>query len=428
VISALTAPPPWPLGLLATVAAGVVLWTVTGRLRLLPETRAASTAMFATCALLIDLTGDGVDGRAILLLTAAGALAAAGRWRSAMAAAAGIGAVVVAPAVAVGLLVLLGTMTLRRDVAARLSPTVRRAGGVGAIVAAAVLTAVLAEPAGGAAVPPTMASGGLVLTVLVGGVLWRQVAWLRPAVAAIGALAVCLCVPGVDVQVLLPAAAGLAVLGGVLLEERGRLIPHPRRAAAVAGAAMAVAVLAAAVAAPSPTRSPSASPAPAQGPTASAPGAAPAPVPAEIAVRPVSLAISPLRVDGPLAELAVAENGELLAPDDPGQAGWYAAGVVPGDVGPAVIGGHVDSRRGPGVFYRLRSLRPGDPVEVARSDGRVARFRVTAVREVSKVDFPTVAVYGPTPRPELRLITCGGRFDRQARSYTQNVVVEAVAV
>jgi Sortase domain len=73
-------------------------------------------------------------------------------------------------------------------------------------------------------------------------------------------------------------------------------------------------------------------------------------------------------------------------------------------------------------------LKPDDVVEVRRSDGSVARFSVTAVRQVAKAAFPTGAVYAPTPRPELRLITCGGRFDRAFRNYTDNVVVEAVAV
>ena len=146
------------------------------------------------------------------------------------------------------------------------------------------------------------------------------------------------------------------------------------------------------------------------------------------AVRPVALAIPALGVSGPLSELSVADNGELLAPVDPGLAGWYSGGVVPGDVGPAVIGGHVDSRRGPGVFFRLRSVRPGDAVEIIRSDGQVARFAVTQVREVSKEQFPTGTVYAPTPRPELRLITCGGPFDWTVRSYTENLVVEAAAV
>ena len=99
---------------------------------------------------------------------------------------------------------------------------------------------------------------------------------------------------------------------------------------------------------------------------------------------------------------------------------------MPGDVGPAVIGGHVDSRRGPGVFYALRSLRRGDAVTVTLSDGRTVRFTVTDLEEVPKSRFPTEAVYAPTPRPELRLITCGGTFDRAARSYRDNVVVDAV--
>ena len=144
-------------------------------------------------------------------------------------------------------------------------------------------------------------------------------------------------------------------------------------------------------------------------------------------VAAVSIAIPSLSLSGPLDELGVAADGELLAPDDPSRAGWYASGVVPGDRGPAIVGGHVDSRRGRGVFFALRSLRPGDVVEITRSDGRVARFAVSRVQQVAKDRFPTAAVYGPTPQPELRLITCGGRFDRTVRSYTDNVVVEAVA-
>ena len=143
-------------------------------------------------------------------------------------------------------------------------------------------------------------------------------------------------------------------------------------------------------------------------------------------MRPIALRIPALGVDGPLGQLGQADNGELLAPDDPALAGWYAGGVTPGDVGPAVIGGHVDSRRGPGVFFGLRSLNPGDMATVSMSDGRAVRFVVTQVREVPKAQFPTASVYAPTARPELRLITCGGRFDRAARSYVDNIVVQAV--
>ena len=144
-------------------------------------------------------------------------------------------------------------------------------------------------------------------------------------------------------------------------------------------------------------------------------------------VAAVSIAIPSLDLSGPLDELGVADDGELLAPDDPSRAGWYAGGVVPGDLGPAIVGGHVDSRRGRGRVLRAAVAAPGDVVEITRSDGRVARFSVSRVQQVAKDRFPTAAVYGPTPRPELRLITCGGRFDRTVRSYTDNVVVEAVA-
>jgi hypothetical protein len=146
-----------------------------------------------------------------------------------------------------------------------------------------------------------------------------------------------------------------------------------------------------------------------------------------VPVRPVAITIPTLGVAGPLENLtADPVTGELAAPDDPSRAGWYAAGVVPGDAGPAVVGGHVDSRSGPGVFFGLRELRPGDRIEIIRSDGRAVRFAVTAVAAYPKTEFPTAAVYGPAPGPELRLVTCGGQFDRSERSYRDNVVVDAV--
>ena len=98
----------------------------------------------------------------------------------------------------------------------------------------------------------------------------------------------------------------------------------------------------------------------------------------------------------------------------------------PGDVGPAVLAGHVDSTTGPAVFYRLGDLRPGDPVQVQRS-GRWLTFKVVDVRRYPKNAFPTAEVYGPTPDPQLRLITCSGVFDRARHSYLENTVVYAVA-
>jgi len=249
--------------------------------------------------------------------------------------------------------------------------------------------------------------------VLIGGVSWVRLPWLRPPVAAVAALVACQLVPGPDLDAVLPAAAGLAVLAAVLTEEHHVLLARPVLVGAVMAGVVAAALVVPAVPLP-------AAPAPVA-------EVVPAPVVARTPVTAVSIAIPSLELSGPLDELGVADDGELLAPDDPGRAGWYAGGVVPGDVGPAIVGGHVDSRRGPGVFFALRSLRSGDVVEITRSDGRTARFSVTSVQQVAKEQFPTAAVYGPTPRSELRLITCGGRFDRAARSYTDNVVVEAVA-
>ncbi len=134
-------------------------------------------------------------------------------------------------------------------------------------------------------------------------------------------------------------------------------------------------------------------------PTTPGPVSDAVPVAARVArpqVVAVSIAIPSLDLSGPLDALGVADDGELLAPDDPSRAGWYAGGVVPGDLGPAIVGGHVDSRRGRGVFFALRSLHPGDVVDITRSDGRVARFSVSRVQQVAKDRFPTAAVYGPT--------------------------------
>jgi hypothetical protein len=141
---------------------------------------------------------------------------------------------------------------------------------------------------------------------------------------------------------------------------------------------------------------------------------------------PTRVRIPTIGVDSALEPLRLDASGALAGPKDYAEAGWYADGTVPGDVGPAVIAGHIDSTRGPAVFYRLGQLHPGDLVEVARS-GRWLAFRVVAVGRYPKHAFPTAAVYGPTPDPQLRLITCGGAFDRARRSYVDNTVVYAVA-
>ena len=167
--------------------------------------------------------------------------------------------------------------------------------------------------------------------------------------------------------------------------------------------------------------------------------AAPSPRAAEIPV-PVSLlgsarsdAAAPSRVrvpgidvDSTLLRLDVDDDGVLVPPDDFARAGWFTRGPAPGETGPAVIAGHVDSIDGPAVFFRLAELARGDEVLVDRVDGTTARFTVSSVDRYPKDEFPTEQVYGPTPRAELRLITCGGEFDADARSYRDNVVVSAV--
>ena len=145
-------------------------------------------------------------------------------------------------------------------------------------------------------------------------------------------------------------------------------------------------------------------------------------------LRPTEVRLPTLDVRSALVDLDVGPDGALQPPADPDVAGWYVRGGVPGGPGPTVIAGHVDSRSGPAVFYRLDELVPGDRVEVTRSDGTVFAYRVATVETHPKDAFPTARVYGPTPGPELRLITCGGAFDRSSRHYRDNVVVTAIPV
>lgn len=143
--------------------------------------------------------------------------------------------------------------------------------------------------------------------------------------------------------------------------------------------------------------------------------------------RPLRLRVPRIGVDTRLMRLGLDADRALEVPpmSRADTAGWYERSPVPGDVGPSVLAGHVDSDDGPAVFYRLRELRRGDRVVVDRSDGRRVTFTVTRVTEVAKAAFPTRRVYGDTPSPELRLITCGGTFDAAADGYLANVVVFA---
>jgi sortase (surface protein transpeptidase) len=221
--------------------------------------------------------------------------------------------------------------------------------------------------------------------------------------------------------------------------------PSPRTWIAIAVGLALVAAVAVVVAvtgqqqAPQPARATGEASSATASPSAasSTPPPAPAPAPATqesaapdapAVAAPVSVGIPSIDVTSDLMRLDLNDDGTVevppLEPDD--KAGWYQRGPAPGAVGPAVILGHVDSaEHGPGIFFDLGALEPGDEVEVARADGTVAVFAVDKVERHPKDAFPTIAVYGNTAEPQLRLITCGGDFDSGARSYEDNVIAFA---
>jgi sortase (surface protein transpeptidase) len=195
---------------------------------------------------------------------------------------------------------------------------------------------------------------------------------------------------GAGVLAVAAGAAGLAVAGGPSVTS----VPRP--------------------APPTPIATPS-------GPTVNPVGLQTTALPAA----PVSLTIPAIGIKTSLVRLGLQANGTLQVPGSTTVAGWYTGSPRPGAAGSAVIAGHVDSRYGPGIFFWLRTMRPGERIYVKRADGTLAVFTVTGVRTYPKDQFPTAAVYGPAPDAELRLITCGGIFDQSVGSYLSNVVVFA---
>lgn len=168
----------------------------------------------------------------------------------------------------------------------------------------------------------------------------------------------------------------------------------------------------------SPTASPAAPPAVAhQGLIAASPQRLHAP--------PVRLIIPSIGVDTAVERVGLRADGTLRQPSGWHIAGWYTGSVRPGDVGPSIIIGHVDSVHGPAVFFRLRQLRRGNVIVAQGSDGRPVTFVVDTAAAYAKTNLPTNAVYGATSTPELRLVTCTGDFDYNARSYVDNLVVSA---
>ncbi|MEX2551005.1 MAG: class F sortase [Nitriliruptoraceae bacterium] len=143
------------------------------------------------------------------------------------------------------------------------------------------------------------------------------------------------------------------------------------------------------------------------------------------AAAPVRVQIPSIGVDSTLIDLGLQADGTLEVPPSGFPAGWYTGSPTPGERGPAIIAGHVDWAGQPGVFFELRDLASGDEIVIGRGDGSTAPFRVTRVERFDKDEFPTEAVYGDLDHAGLRLITCGGAFDRQARSYQDNIIVFA---
>ena len=141
---------------------------------------------------------------------------------------------------------------------------------------------------------------------------------------------------------------------------------------------------------------------------------------------PVRIRIPAIGVDAPVDPLVVDENGVLPPPDTFQGTGWWQDGPEPGEVGPAVIAGHIDSYTGPAVFFRLDQLDSGDEIFVDRADGTTAVFLTQHTERHDKNDFPTRAVYGDTRDAQLRLITCGGEFDEDDRRYLDNVITYAI--
>jgi hypothetical protein len=139
-------------------------------------------------------------------------------------------------------------------------------------------------------------------------------------------------------------------------------------------------------------------------------------VPTRLRIPAIGLAVS-------LSTLGINFDGSVQVPTNIQQPGWFRLGPTPGQVGSAVILGHVDNYTGPGVFFQLRMLAAGDQVYVTLTDGDTAEFAVNSVAMYSKQQFPAQRVYASHGSSALQLVTCGGVFDHQTGSYLSNIVV-----
>ncbi|RKN11630.1 class F sortase [Streptomyces radicis] len=154
--------------------------------------------------------------------------------------------------------------------------------------------------------------------------------------------------------------------------------------------------------------------------------------PSAVVAPPLTRA-DPVRVRIPQLSTDVEVFGADLSPDggppspseeDAQRAAWYSGGVSPGERGAAILVGHLDTYDGPAAFAGLGSLRPGETIEIDRADGQIAVFTVDSVEQYPKSDFPDERVYGSVDSPQLRLITCGGRWT-EGGGYDSNIVAYA---
>ncbi len=144
---------------------------------------------------------------------------------------------------------------------------------------------------------------------------------------------------------------------------------------------------------------------------------------------PISIRIPSIGVDAMFeAPLELNDDQTIEVPDSFEKVGWYKLGASPGEVGPAVILGHVDSYEGPAVFFSLGQLSSGDRIYITRSDGTEVEFKVDYFERYPVEEFPTEKVYGKTSGSELRLITCTGVYNHGTLRYNKNLVVYATLV
>ncbi|MGW4694023.1 class F sortase [Kitasatospora cineracea] len=211
---------------------------------------------------------------------------------------------------------------------------------------------------------------------------------------------------------------------------RDRRQPADGRSSGPAAALAAAAIVLAGTATALATSGAPAPPPPPQTTATAAAAAAAAPtapgIPGMPRATPVRLRIPSLGIDTALIPLVLGPDGALQPPplDQGGTAGWYAAGTSPGEQGTAILAGHVDTPAGPAIFYPLSRLAPGATVTVERADGTTAAFTVDRITNYPKTAVPD-QVYTPATRPELRLITCGGTFDRTRGGYQDNTIAYA---